>query len=147
MPSRHCSLPWPSWRPGTSALPCSTVKRPSWRQREHSLTLHSSTFCTFPMTRSLPSTYHSSCPCACLFCCHCSKSCLRLDGDAEKSKPRRTENKKKHIMNKQSVTFIFRYKVGHEDSVMYDFFFLLFTVNCMIVMNGCCDCPTPYLRA
>lgn len=95
VPSRLCSWRWPSWRLGTSALPYSTAKRPSWHQRERSLTLHSSTSCTFPTTRSLPSTYRSSCPCACLFCYRCSKSCLRPDRDAEKSKPRWTERKKR----------------------------------------------------
>lgn len=93
VPSHHCSWPWLSWRPGTLALPCSTVKRPSQHQKEHSLTLHSSISCTFLMTRSLLSTYRSSCPCVCPFCCHCSKSCLRFVRDAEKSKPRRTEDK------------------------------------------------------
>lgn len=62
---------WLSWRLGILASLCSTVKRPSWHRRERFLTLLSSTFSTFPMTKSLLSTYHSSCQCVYLFCCHC----------------------------------------------------------------------------
>lgn len=89
--SRRCSWLLQSWRPGTWALLCSTVKRPFWHRRERSLTHRCSTSCTFLTIRSLRSTYPCSCPCVCLFCCHCSKSCLRPDRDAKKSKLRRTK--------------------------------------------------------
>ena len=124
-PSRHCNWLWPSWRPETSALLCNTVKRPSQRRREPSLTRRCSTSCIFPMTRSLPFTYHSSCPCVSPFCCHCSKSCLRFDRDAEKSKPRRTESKN-HDLIKHSVTWV---QSGvNKHSVLYDFYIFLLAV-------------------
>lgn len=83
-----------SWRLGTLALPCSTAKTPSWRQSEPSLTPHSSTSSTSLTIRSLPSTYRSSCPCVCLFCCHFSKSCQSSSRGAERNKPRRTESRR-----------------------------------------------------
>lgn len=92
--SRHFSWLLLSWRLGTSALPCSTAKKPSRRQSEPSLTPRCSTSSTSLTIRSLPSTYRSSCPCVCLFCCHCSKSCLSLGRGAERNKPRRTESRK-----------------------------------------------------
>lgn len=56
-------------------------------------------------------------------------SLLKIMSEARRRRREKQAKKdweqKKHIMNKQSVTFIFRYKVGHEDSVMYDFFFFI----------------------
>ena len=92
--SRRSSWLLLSWRPGTWALPCSTARRPSWRQSEPSSTPRCSTSSTSRTTRSLPSTYPSSCPCVCLFCSPCSKSCLSSGRGAERNRPRRTESKR-----------------------------------------------------
>lgn len=141
MLSRLCSWLWLSWRPGTSALLCSTVKRPSWLQREPSLTRHSSTSSTFPMTRSSLSTYHSSCPCVCLSCCHCSKLCLRLDRDAKKSKPRRTEcdeQKTRYEQTVLSVALMLRYKGSHKERLICSIGGVGYTnQSCMIFIVSC----------
>lgn len=134
MPSHHCSWLWPSWRLGTLNLPCSTAERPSRHQREHSLTPRYSTSSTFRMIRSLLSTYPFSFPCACLFCCHCSKSCPSSDSNAERSMPRRTEHEKT-LWTKQLLYL--GSNPGMKEKTL-PIWCLLFHVNFMIVMNACC---------
>lgn len=62
-----------SWRRGTWAWPCSTVRKLSSIQNEPSSTPPSSTSSISLTIRSLPSTSLSSCPCVSPSCSHCSR--------------------------------------------------------------------------
>lgn len=144
--SRHFSWLLLSWRLGTSALPCSTAKKPSQRQSEPSLTPRCSTSSTSLTIRSLPSTYHSSCPCVCLFCCHCSKFCLSSSRDAERNKPRRTESRRNM---KQWILYLGAKVRVKKECVLC--VCKLCPFNRVIAIAGCCHCPTlewnPYSSA